>query len=319
MAPLTNGINGHRALSNSHTNSFSISALESLKRFSDIPAAIDIPVSENNVDEVVELNLEDLPEDPTELCTVLENENAAKHFWMIISLAYAKRNEIDNAIEIVEKGLASLGRGPMKEKLGLYSCLCWLYLWKSQNAPRVIQKAPQDGETRVKDDYLNLAMGALNDASKINPSFPPLFMARGILSLLKASLQPPSKPLAPGQIEHSERNETLQQALKSFESASRVSAGRNMLAVLGKARVLFSLGRYPAALECYQEVLAKMPYLQDPDPRIGIGCCLWQLNYHAEAKQAWQRALDLVRVRCACAYQKLTQSNRTQSRRSQPF
>ena len=273
-----------------------MSVPESQKRFSDIPAAIDIPVSENNVDEVVELNLEDLPEDPTELCTVLENENAAKHFWMIISLAYAKRNEIDNAIEIVEKGLASLGRGPMKEKLGLYSCLCWLYLWKSKDAPRVARDTQQYTETRVKDDYLNLAMGALNDASKINPSFPPLFMARGILSLLKASLQPPSKPLAPGQIEHSERNETLQQALKSFESASRVSAGRNMMAVLGKARTLFSLGRYPAALECYQEVLMKMPHLQDPDPRIGIGCCLWQLNFYVEAKQAWQRALDLVKL-----------------------
>ena len=298
MAPTTNGVNGHRSLSNGHSGAFSASSFESQKRFSDIPAAIDIPVSENNVDEVVELNLEDLPDDPTELCTVLENENAAKHFWMIISLAYAKRNEIDNAIEIVEKGLASLGQGPMKEKLGLYSCLCWLYLWKSQDAPRVardVQQSTEPTDPKVKDDYLNLAMGALNDASRINPSFPPLFMARGIISLLKASLQPPSKPLAPGQIEHSERNETLQQALKSFESASRVSAGRNMMAVLGKARTLFSLGRYPAALECYQEVLMKMPHLQDPDPRIGIGCCLWQLNFHAEAKQAWQRVLDLVR------------------------
>ncbi|MCJ1306909.1 hypothetical protein MMC25_000553 [Agyrium rufum] len=297
-AAVANGLaNGHRShLTNGQaTTPFSIISNASQRRFSDIPSNIDIPVSENNIDEVVELNLEGLPDDPTELCTVLENENAAKHFWMTISLAYAKQGDISNAIEILNKGLVYLAKGPPKEKVGLYSCLCWLYLWKSRDAPRVVREGQNgDGdEPQNKDDYLKLAMGALNDASKINPSFPPLFLARGILSLLRASLQPPSKPLAPGQVEHSERDETLRQALKCFDDASRVSAGRNMMAVLGKARALFSLGRYAQALDCYQEVLSKMPHLQDPDPRVGIGCCLWQLNFFEEAKQAWQRALDL--------------------------
>ena len=288
MAPLTNG---H---TNGHTNTLPSPGLVKSKRFTDIPSAIDIPVSGLDIDEAVEVNLEGFLDDPEELCTLLENENAAKNFWMVIALAYAKQRKVDHSIEILNKGLASLSRGGPKEKLGLLSCLCWLYLWKSREAPRVVPDGQLVSEARTKDFYLQAATGSLNEASRINPSFPPLFLARGILSLLRASLQPPSKPLAPGALEHSERAETLRQALKCFEDASRVSAGRNMMAILGKARALFSLGRYADALDCYQEVLLKMPDLQDPDPRIGVGCCLWQLAYRDEARDAWERALEIV-------------------------
>jgi RNA polymerase-associated protein CTR9 len=288
MATLTNGhVNGH-------THLFQHPGLSSNQRFSDIPSAIDIPVSGADIEEAVEVDLEGLLDDPTELCTLLENENAAKNFWMVISLAYAKQGKMDHAIEILNKGLVSLSRGPQKEKIGLLSLLCWLYLYKSREAPRVVPEGELVSEARTKDYYLQAATGTLNEASRVNPSFPPLFLARGILSLLRASLQPPSKAPAPGAVEQSERVETLRQALKCFDDASRVSTGRNMMALMGKARTLFSLGRYTDALDCYQEVLAKMPEMQDPDPRIGIGCCLWQLSHQNEAREAWERALEIV-------------------------
>ncbi|MCJ1270772.1 hypothetical protein MMC22_010669 [Lobaria immixta] len=287
MPPLPNGfLNGHgRGLPTDPT------AFEA--RFSDIPSAIDIPVTGLDTEEAVEVNLEELLDDPTELCTLLENEGAAKNFWMVIALAYAKQRKADHAIEILTKGLGSLSSGPPKEKLGLLSLLCWLFLWKSREAPRVIPDGQQALEIRTKDSYLSAATGSLNEASRINPAFPPLFLARGVLYLLRASLHPPSKPLAPGAVDHSERVETLRQALKCFEDASRVSSGRNMMAVLGRARAQFSLGKYADALDGYQEVLMKMPHLADPDPRIGIGCCLWQLGFRDEAKESWERALDL--------------------------
>ena len=281
MAPITNGY------AKSHASTFDL-------RFSDIPSAIDIPVSGLDADEAVEVNLEELLDDPTELCTLLENENAPKGYWMTISLAYAKQRKVDHAIEILNKGLASLSRGGPKEKIGLLSCLCWLQLRKSREAPRVVQDGYLVSEARTKDFYLQLATAALNEASRINPSFPPLFLARGVLYLLRASLQPPSKPVVPGSADHSERVETLRQALKCFEDASRVSGGRNMMAILGKARAQFSLGKHAEALEGYQEVLMKMPHMADPDPRIGIGCCLWQLGFRDEARDSWDRALDLV-------------------------
>ncbi|CAD0028811.1 unnamed protein product [Aureobasidium pullulans] len=65
------------------------------------------------------------------------------------------------------------------------------------------------------------------------------------------------------------------------------------MAIMGKARALYSLGKYPDALHNYQAALERAPHLQDPDPRIGIGCCFWQLGHKDEAHNAWQRALDV--------------------------
>ncbi|KAI9741810.1 MAG: hypothetical protein M1834_000196 [Cirrosporium novae-zelandiae] len=260
-------------------------------RFSDIPSAIDIPVGGTDTDEAVEIDLEQLQDDPTELCTVLENEGAAKHLWLLFALAYAKQGKIDHAIEIIQKGLSAMSRASPKEKLGLLSCLCWMYLWKAREAPRMIPEGQLVSEARNKEYYLQAATTTLNEATRANPAFPPLYLARGVLSLLRASLQPPSKTLTPGTAD--ERIETLRQALKSFNDALKVSGGRNMMAVLGRARTQFSLGNYADALDGYQEVLAKLPRWTDPDPRIGIGCCLWQLGYKDEAKVAWERALEM--------------------------
>ncbi|KFX93969.1 hypothetical protein V490_04573 [Pseudogymnoascus sp. VKM F-3557] len=268
-------------------------ASRSVLRFSDVPSSLDIPVQGMDEDDqqAVEVDLEDLLDDPTELCTLLENERVSRNFWMTVSLAYAKQKKIDTAIEMIGKGLAAVTGGP-KEKLSMLTCLCWLYLWKSREAPRVAPEGQMVSEAKTKEFYLQLSTTALNDATRINPSFPPLFMARGVLYLLRASLQPPSKAPAAGTIDP-EKLDILRHALKSFDDAIRVSQGRNMLAVLGKCRVQFSLGKYAEALEGYQLALSRMPELTDPDPRIGIGACLWMLGHKDDAKVAWERALEV--------------------------
>lgn len=256
------------------------------KRFSDIPATIDIPMQD---DVEVEIDLQVLPDDPTELCAVFENEQSPRIYWMTVALAYAKQNKIDFAIEMLTRG-ANVLQGNQREKLSIITCICWLYLWKSREAPRVAPEGSLVSEAKTKEYYLQLATQSLNDASRINPAFPPLFLARGVLILLKASLQPTSK--ATGAVD-SHKAEQLRNALKSFEEAIRVSQGKNMLAVMGKARALFSLARYAESLAAYQEVLAKMPDMVDPDPRIGIGCCFWQLGFKDDAKTAWDRCLEI--------------------------
>ncbi|KAJ5584056.1 uncharacterized protein N7459_003856 [Penicillium hispanicum] len=285
MAPFENG----------HANGFngdtlpSTSSLASL-RFSDIPDAIDIPAS--SFDSEVEVSLLDLPEDPTELCTLLENERAAKNFWVIIALAYAKRKQIDHAIDILNKGLASVAHGATKEKLGLLGWICWLLMLKSRQAPRVAPEGELYSEAKTKDHYLQLATSTLNEASRLNPAYPPLFLARGVLCLLRASLYPP-RAVRPGAIDTSERVESLRQALKCFDESSKAFGGRNIMAILGRARAHYMLGRYAEALEGYQKVLMKVPNLTDPDPRVGLGCCLWQLGFKDQAKAAWTRSLAL--------------------------
>jgi RNA polymerase-associated protein CTR9 len=260
-------------------------------RFSDIPSAVDIPAS--TFDSEVEVSLEELPDDPTELCTLLENERAAKNFWVVIALAYAKRKQFDHAIEILSKGLASVAPGATKEKLGLLGWICWLQMLKSRQAPRVAPEHQSAFEVKTKDYYLQLATSTLNEASRLNPSYPPLYLARGVLSLLRASLFPP-KGVRPGSVDNSDRVEALRQALKCFDESSKAFSGRNAMAILGHARAQYLLGRYAEALESYQKVLQRMPGLTDPDPRIGIGCCLWQLGFKDQAKVAWERSLSLV-------------------------
>jgi RNA polymerase-associated protein CTR9 len=282
-------------LANGHTNGdHATSNLEGIAlRFSDIPSAIDIPVSGLDTEEAVEVNLEDHLEDPSELCQLLENEKAAKNLWLTISLAYAKQQQVDYAITILENGLNSLAKSATsKDKLSVHTCLAWLHLLKSRHAPRVAPESSLISDVATtKDHYLNQATQTINDALRINPAFQPLFLTRGILFLLKASLQSSSR--TGGTASDTERTELLRQAQKWFEEALKTSGGRNMMALMGRSRTQYLMGRYADALHGYQEVLGKVPGLTDPDPRIGIGCCLWQLGFHDRAKMAWERSLAL--------------------------
>lgn len=284
MATLANGhTNGDHA-----TSHFESAAL----RFSDIPSAIDIPVSGLDTEEAVEVNLEDHLEDPSELCQLLENEKAAKNLWITISLAYAKQHQIDYAITILNNGLTSLAKsGQPKERLSVLACISWLHLLKSRHAPRVAPESSLISEAKTKDHYLREATQTINDALRVNPAFQPLYLTRGILFLLRASLQSSSR--AGSSSSDAERMESLRQAQKCFEDALKASGGRNMMALMGRSRTQYLMGRYADALHGYQEVLGKMPGLTDPDPRIGIGCCLWQLGFHDRAKLAWERSLVL--------------------------
>ncbi|KAM3076138.1 protein required for normal CLN1 and CLN2 G1 cyclin expression [Clarireedia jacksonii] len=280
--------NGH---ANGSTNGHDMDGQIVSKRFSDIPSAIDIPVTGDDDDQAVEIDLEDLLDDPTELCTLLENENAARTYWMTVALAYAKQKKVDHAIEMLNKGLSAL-KGGNKERLSMLTCLCWMYLWKSREAPRVIPEGLTDPDLKKKEDWLALSTSNLNDALRINPSFPPLFLARGVLQLLRASLRPVPKSGGATTLDP-EKAEFLRGAQKSFEDAIKASHGKNMMAVMGKARASYSLGKYAEALDGYQDVLRSMPDMVDPDPRIGIGCCFWQLGYKEDAKAAWERALEI--------------------------
>lgn len=263
-------------------------------RFSDIPSAIDIPIPSGEADEAVEINLEDLVDEPADLCTLLENESAAKTYWMTVALAYAKQHKVDHAIEMLQRGGSGAdiqrNNANPRDRVSMVCCLCWMYLWKSREAPRLAPEGVSVSEAKTKEYYLQLATSSLNDAARLNPSFPPIFLARGVLLLLRASLQAPSKTA--GGI-GSEKHELLKTAVKSFDDALRVSQGKNMLALMGKARALFSMHKYPESLAIYQDVLQKMPDLVDPDPRIGIGCCFWQLGFKDDAKMAWERCLEI--------------------------
>ncbi len=100
------------------------------------PPAIDIPVT-GDVEEAVEVDLTDLFDDPTELCTLLEGEQLGKSFWLVIALSYAKQRKLDHAIKLVERGLGVASRHRPEDRLSLLTCLVWLHLNKAREAPRM--------------------------------------------------------------------------------------------------------------------------------------------------------------------------------------
>ncbi|KAF2114983.1 hypothetical protein BDV96DRAFT_621952 [Lophiotrema nucula] len=274
----TNGVNGHAA-------SFPPA------RYSKVPPAISVAIAEADGPVDVEIPLDDeIQDDPTELCALLEAENSHKNTWITVAIAYAKHRNVDVAIEVLSKASGALIRS--EDKLSVLNALCWLYLLRCREAPRLPPEGQAPSEARTKEFYIQAATSVINEASRINPRHPPLFLARGVCSLLRASMQAPAIIAGANQVS-SERSATLQQAAACFEDAIRYSSGRNLMARMGKARVNYSLGKYAEALKLYQEVLQSSPGLIDPDPRIGIGCCFWQLGFKDDAASAWQRALDL--------------------------
>ena len=123
---------------NGYVNGTLSSSAPNSTRFSDIPPAIEIAVDAVDAEEAVEVDLEGLPDDPTELCTLLENEGADRGSWMTAALAYAKFGKVDQAIEVLTKAVAIIAQQAPKDRLSVLSCLCWLDLWKSREAPRMI-------------------------------------------------------------------------------------------------------------------------------------------------------------------------------------
>ena len=85
----------------------------------------------------------------------------------------------------------------------------------------------------------------------------------------------------------------MDDALRTFEGVLSEKP-TNLVALLGKARILFTRRLYPQSLKLFQRVLELKPDCR-PDPRIGIGLCLWQMDQRTKAKAAWQRSAEVVR------------------------
>lgn len=66
----------------------------------------------------------------------------------------------------------------------------------------------------------------------------------------------------------------------------------NILVILGKAFSAFAKKNYSGALYHFKRVLEKDP-LCPANVRVGIGHCLWKLNFKKKAKLAYERAVEV--------------------------
>ncbi|KAF3929660.1 hypothetical protein AA313_de0200979 [Arthrobotrys entomopaga] len=253
-------------------------------RYPHVPSRIEVPLTEQVGDEgTVEIDLTDLPDDVDELSSLLEQEHASHPYWILSALAYAKHQNIDNAIEILNsRALNSENiKRNQREILPIQLCLLWLYLQKTREAMKAPYN-PSDIAENTKDHYLQSAAALLNNVGRYEAEHPAYNIARAVYSSLKAAVTNVK----------AERTSNLENAHRIYDETLKRANGTNVVALMGKARWLFSKARYDKALECYQECLRKRPDM-DPDPRIGIGLCFWMLDFKDDAKTAWERSLEL--------------------------
>ncbi|GAA5893159.1 uncharacterized protein JCM6883_007583 [Sporobolomyces salmoneus] len=64
----------------------------------------------------------------------------------------------------------------------------------------------------------------------------------------------------------------------------------HLMALTGRARILFSRLSFRPAMKIYQQILQLEPTFL-PDPRIGVGLCFWFLGDREKARKAWERSI----------------------------
>ena len=108
-------------------------------RYSDVPSSITISVADDEGGQLdVEIPLDDqIQDDPTELCDILEAEKSATSTWVQVAVAYAKHRRIETAIDVLKQATDVFSRARADDRLSILNGLCWLYLLKCREAPRV--------------------------------------------------------------------------------------------------------------------------------------------------------------------------------------
>lgn len=223
-----------------------------------MPSILEVPLEADGEVLTIDLN-NDLPDDPSEICVLLENENCIAKYWLEIGSAYSRNKQWDNAIEVVTRGLKARIVQSETDKAPFYSTLCWLYLSRFRKTPvaekkEVYEKAVEYGNKAFQLDRSNMAA----------------ILARGTLSLSAGSFDDALQPFA----------------------ALLAKSESNPFAMFGRARVLYHRKNYRGALQLYQAILRQNPNAK-PDPRIGIGLCFWKLGDKPHASLAWKRVLAL--------------------------
>lgn len=222
---------------------------------------IEIPCADADGD-FISLDLDkDIQEDPEEICVLLENERCDKAFWLAIGLAYSSKGLTNEAIEVVTRALKSPSMKESGDRLPLYNCLVWLFLKQYRSAPVDQRSAVLEKAT----EYANKAF-SIDKTWRVN------VLTEAVFKIQTGGWDG---------------------ALTNFNTVLQTQ-NTNLLALMGKARVLYEKKNYREALKLYQSVLSQRPSMK-PDPRIGIGLCFWSLGSKEEALAAFERANELAK------------------------
>ncbi|KAJ7582968.1 RNA polymerase II-associated protein [Mycena floridula] len=230
--------------------------------------SIDIEVGSQ---EIITIDLDNLDPNPDDVVELLKDGQCKPVVWTKLAAEYWRRGYLDAA----EKIATTCRDENISAPLGpIYILLANIQMARGRQAPKLVLTTAQEDvlkEQRTKDEFHKAAAGFLNSASQHALQDDTVsFLTRGIQQMATRSLD---------------------DAMRTFDGVL-VEKPTNLVALLGKARILYARRNYQQALQTFQTVLRYNPDCQ-PDPRIGIGLCLWAMDHKDKAKAAWQRSLEL--------------------------
>ncbi|KIY69855.1 TPR-like protein [Cylindrobasidium torrendii FP15055 ss-10] len=228
--------------------------------------------------ELVTIDLDNLDPDPADVLDLLTESHAQTSAWTRLVAEYWKQGFLEASEKMARAAIADAeSQGNERSLPPIYTLLANLQVAQARAAPKfILRDATADilSDVKIKDDFHTEAANSLNKAqetdtnAELNPTLN--FLTRGIQQLATRSMD---------------------DALRSFESVL-MSKPTNVIALMGKGRILYARRNYIQALTTFQHVLRLSPSCR-PDPRVGIGLCLWALGKHSKAKDAWERSLEV--------------------------
>ncbi|GAC77111.1 TPR-containing nuclear phosphoprotein that regulates K+ uptake [Moesziomyces antarcticus T-34] len=247
---------------------------------------LDLPVA---VNESISLDLDPLPpaEDVQVFLEALAYERPASKYWTRLSSQLFIEGRIDEAVQVASKGVQVLESYKPAETIPLRAFLAAVSLNSARTAPKLIlndARYQRLGSQQIKDDLYRRSNQAQSPANALDPKHHINQLSRAIFLTTTG------------------QNEG---ALVVFDAILNANP-RHALALLGKACILLRKRQYAPALKLYQNALEVSLLVQananenadilgwrGPDPRVGIGLCLWGLGHHDAARKAWKRAVHV--------------------------
>ncbi|KAI0338297.1 TPR-like protein [Trametopsis cervina] len=239
--------------------------------------SIDIELSGQ---EIITVDLDNLDADPDDLLDVLKESRSKVSVWTKLATEYWRRGSLEPAEKLAHGAIAFFKSGGMPTSLPpIYALLANIQIARARKAPKLILQEPRQDDMKKekpREEYYREAAQFMNTGEMVvnelgMPSGAPLnFLTRAILQL---------------------GTQAMDDAFRTFDSILREKP-TNIVALMGKARILYARRQYPQALRTFQTVLKYSPNC-NPDPRIGIGLCLWAMDHREKAKMAWERSLEV--------------------------
>ena len=224
-------------------------------------SVIEIPL--HNSDEVIELDLEQLP-DVEEALTILREEQVPLQTWVFLARQYYKQNKLKDFEKILDQARTNANTHYKDSEKDQMECLDSL-------AAHYVTLARNEKERGMKRDYFTQATLLYTNADKIIMYDLNHLLGRAYFCLLEG--------------------DKLEQADAQFLFVLKQNS-ENIPALLGKAAICYNKREYKEALLFYKRALRTNPNCPG-SVRMGMGHCYMKLENLEKAHLAYSRALDL--------------------------